>query len=327
MSDAETGAAGMGAAERSTRPRPLRLRDAGVREVRFEVTCDCAAREALLGAGVSKAEAGRILARGSLTRAGEPVREGARLAAGDEVRLELARTAGRGSARPGRASAPASVICHDRFFVAVDKPAGLIVHGDGSGCETLTDRVQAWADGRGLGCSVQALQRLDADTTGVVLFSLTEEFQGGFDALVAGHDMRKRYLLEVAAGFPEGERRIERPIGRDRHDARRMRVSASGKAAATRVRKLGEANGRSLLLAELETGRRHQIRVHLASMGFPLAGDALYGGPRADGLMLHALEEALLHPVTGERLTVRAPWPKRFERDFSARDYPQLRHT
>ena len=106
-----------------------------------------------------------------------------------------------------------------------------------------------------------------------------------------------------------------------------MRVSASGKAAATRVRKLGEANGRSLLLAELETGRRHQIRVHLQSMGFPLAGDALYGGPRADRLMLHALEEALLHPVTGERLTVRAPWPKRFERDFSARDYPQLRHT
>ncbi len=277
MSDAEMGAAGMSAAERSARPRLLRLRDAGVREVRFEVTRDCAAREALLGAGVSKAEAGRILARGSLTRAGEPVREGARLAAGDEVCLELARTAGRGPARPGRASAPASVICHDRFFVAVDKPAGLIVHGDGSGCETLTDRVQAWADGRGLGCSVQALQRLDADTTGVVLFSLTEEFQGGFDALVAGHDMRKRYLLEVAAG------------GRDRHDARRMRVSETGKAAATRVRKLGEANGRSLVLAELETGRRHQIRVHLQSMGFPLAGDALYGGPRADGLMLHAL--------------------------------------
>ena len=165
------------------------------------------------------------------------------------------------------------------------------------------------------------------ETTGLVLFSLTQEFQPAFDALVAGHDLRQCSLAIAAGTRRRWPDEVVAPIARDRHDARRMRVSASGKAAATLVRKLGEANGRSLLLAELETGRRHQIRVHLQSMGFPLAGDALYGGPRAAGLMLHALEEALLHPVTGERLTVRAPWPKRFERDFSARDYLPLVHT
>ena len=303
------------------------LRDAGARELRLGVAADCGAREALLSVGMSRAGAGRVLARGSLTRAGRPLGEGTRLSCGEELALELAPRRGGGAARASAATAPANVICHDRLFVAVDKPAGIIVHGDGTGAETLTDRVQAWADGAGLDCDVQALQRLDADTTGVVLFSLTEEFQGALDRQVAGHDMGKRYLLEVAAGFPEGERRIVRAIGRDRHDARRMRASATGKPAATRVRKLGEAHGRSLVLAELETGRRHQIRVHLQSMGFPLVGDSLYGGPRADALMLHALEEALLHPLTGERVTVRTAWPERFEADFSGRDYLPIVHT
>ncbi|MBP3884349.1 MAG: RluA family pseudouridine synthase, partial [Olsenella sp.] len=253
--------------------RLLELVDAGAREVRFVVREGCVAQEALRSVGLSRPGVARAFARGSVLRDGRALAAGTRLRAGEKISLALVRTreARHGRPRGVAAGGGVDVVYEDRFVVAVDKPAGLLVHSDGRDVETLTDRVQTWADERGYDCAVQALQRLDVETTGVTLFSLTEEFQPAFDELVAGHGMRKRYLLEVAAGFPEGERWIEAPIGRDRHDARRMRVSRTGKPSRTLVRKLGERGGRALLLAELATGRRHQIRVHLASMGFPLA--------------------------------------------------------
>lgn len=151
-------------------------------------------------------------------------------------------------------------------------------------------------------------------TTGLVLFSLDRATQAELDRQVAGHDMRKTYLAVVRGAFPGGERLIDRPIGRDRHDARRMRACrpGQGKPAETRVRRVASAGGRSLLRVELLTGRRHQIRVHLASMGFPIVGDELYGGARsAEGLLLHAWREEVVHPVTGRRLRLETVWPER----------------
>lgn len=315
--------------------RLLELVDAGTREVGFVVREDCAVQEALRSVGLSRPGAASALARGSVLRDGRALTAGTRLRAGEKIALALVRTREARCGRPrgvtdGGVTARVDVVYEDRFVVAVDKPAGLLVHSDGRDVETLTSRVQALADERGYDCAVQALQRLDVATTGITLFSLTEEFQPAFDELVAGHGMGKRYLLEVAAGFPEGERWIEAPIGRDRHDARRMRVSGTGKPSRTLVRKLGERGGRSLLVAELATGRRHQIRVHLASMGFPLAGDSLYGGAAttsAGGLMLHALEESFVHPVTGARVRVATAWPERFDADFPREVFLPMVHT
>jgi 23S rRNA pseudouridine1911/1915/1917 synthase len=229
--------------------------------------------------------------------------------AGEKVEVRLEPSA---PARP-TAAEPARVVWEDPLALVADKPADLLVHGDGTGAETLSDRVQAHLAAEGSRAVAQAVQRLDVETTGLVLFSKTEQFQPAFDALVAGGAMRKRYLAEVSGCFPEGDTVIERPLGRDRHDARRMRVSPTGKASLTRVTQLETRDGRSLLLVELGTGRRHQIRVHLASLGFPVVGDALYGGERSDeGLMLHAWEERFTHPVTGEKLCLRTPWPERF---------------
>lgn len=207
------------------------------------------------------------------------------------------------------------IIYEDEALLACDKPAGMLVHGDGTGARTLTDAVaEHLAAGGRPEARPQAVQRLDMGTTGLVLFSLDRATQAELDRQVAGHDMRKTYLAVVRGAFPGGERLIDRPIGRDRHDARRMRacLPGQGKPAETRVRRVASAGGRSLLRVELLTGRRHQIRVHLASMGFPIVGDELYGGARsAEGLLLHAWREEVVHPVTGRRLRLETAWPER----------------
>ena len=242
-----------------------------------------------------------------------------------------------GAARGGAIGAPGDkgvlgagagmpVVFEDDVLLAADKPAGVLVHADGtgSGAPTLTELV-AWhlaREGRpDAAGALQAVQRLDVETTGLVLFSLDKRTQPALDAQVAGHAMRKTYLAVVSGAFPWASRRVEAPLGRDRHDARRMRVcrAGTGKPSVTLVRRLEVAadGRRSLLAVELWTGRRHQVRVHLAHLGFPIVGDGLYGGARPSaargerGLLLHALSEDVIHPVTGERLHLRTAWPSR----------------
>lgn len=242
----------------------------------------------------------------------------ASIQAGQEVSLSLEQT---------RASGPTSdevvdVLWHDRFALVANKPAGLLVHGDGTQADTLTARVQgevarvAAREGWPFVPVAQAVNRLDVDTSGLVLFSLTAEFQPAFDAIVASHDpqvMHKRYLAIVEGKFPRDPRTIDAPIARDRHDARRMRVGRTGKPAQTRMACLDHRNGRSLVACELLTGRRHQIRVHLAHIGHPIVGDSLYGRPHPTGLMLHAYQLDFVHPLTRERVSLTTEWPPRFD--------------
>lgn len=219
------------------------------------------------------------------------------------------------------------IVYEDECLLAANKPAGLLVHGDGTGARTLTDLVAGHlaAEGRE-DMHPQAAQRLDVETTGLVLFSLDPATQPALDAEVAGRDMRKEYLAVVAGRFPWAQKAIDAPVGRDRHDAKKMRAckEGQGKPASTLVRKLAFKGGRTLLSVELLSGRRHQIRVHLASLGFPIVGDELYGGARADaargesGLLLHAYREELRHPATGEPLSLQTEWPERLGKNWGS---------
>lgn len=262
----------------------------------------------------SKTMAKRVFARGQLTCAGDVVTHARPLEPGELLTLHFCQEGDGGQRSGGKLR----VLYRDPILLAVDKPAGLLVHGDGSSSDTLTARVCGMLERQGVRAMPQAVQRLDVETTGVVLFSLAQELQPRLDAQVAGHEMHKRYLAVVEGRLAGSERdwlRLDGPLARDRHDARRMRVGRTGKPSLTLVRTLARHDGLSLLLVELGSGRRHQIRVHLAHAGHPLVGDALYGGrPHAEGLMLHAFEERLLHPATGEWLELRTPWPARFAR-------------
>lgn len=263
----------------------------------------------------SKANARRVLAKGQLTRRNRAIQANEVLSVGETVELEL-------HAEPmpaievARAWQPPPIVYQDRVLCAVDKPRGLLVHGDGSDADTLTARLAATLAAQGAPGLPQAVQRLDVETTGLVLFSLADELQPALDAQVAGHQMSKRYLAVVAGRLAsDGWLELDGPIARDRHDARRMRVGRTGRPSLTRVRTLARSDGHSLVLAELLSGRRHQIRVHLAHAGHPIVGDSLYGGqPAKEGLMLHAYEERLIHPVWRTPLDLRTAWPARFSR-------------
>lgn len=216
------------------------------------------------------------------------------------------------------AGAPSVLFRSDRL-VAVDKPAGIIVHGDGTGTPTLTDGVRDLLAAQGdepAARELQALQRLDRETSGIVLFSLAKDTQAAYDRLIAEHGFEKRYLAIVEGTPTWRERTFTGPIGRDRHDARRMRVSRTGKAAVThaRVLKTCRVRARALTLLDIaiETGRKHQIRVHLSHAGLPILGDALYGRPDPAGLMLHAARLAFTDPIDGTRLDITSPTPARF---------------
>ncbi len=215
------------------------------------------------------------------------------------------------------AAEPQVLYC-DAWLLAIDKPAGMLVHGDGTGERTLadwaSDLMLAMGDGF-MATELQPLNRLDRETTGIVLFSLDKQTQPAFDALVAGHDTHKRYRALAEGRIDWSEKLIDRPIGRDRHNAAKMIVSRTGKPSQTHVRVLKRLKSRrglparSLLDIELLSGRKHQIRVHLAHEGHPIVGDALYGTPRDCPLMLHAYQVDFDHPVTGEHVTIESPLP------------------
>ena len=225
------------------------------------------------------------------------------------------------------------ILYQDEYLLAVNKPAGIIVHADGTNEPSLTEVVREKLRGlEGLReadlSQVQALNRLDRETTGIVLFSLKKETQPQFDQLIASKELSKEYLAAVKGAFEPHKLLIDKAIGKDRHDAQKMRISDTGKPSQTEVSLIkvsssAQGQTQSLLLVNLLTGRKHQIRVHLSSLGFPLVGDALYGSVsslqrgakkkhKAQQLMLHAYHVGFIHPVTGAKIVIKTDIPERF---------------
>ena len=221
----------------------------------------------------------------------------------------------------------------DDYLLAVNKLAGMIVHADGTNELSLTDlvceKLRTLESSNKIDLSqIQALNRLDKETTGLVLFSLKKETQSQFDQLITSKELSKEYLAVVKGDFGLNKLLIDKAIGKDRHDAQKMRISNTGKPSQTEVRLIkavssAQGQTQSLLLVNLLTGRKHQIRVHLSSLGFPLVGDVLYGGMsslqrrtkkkhKAQPLMLHAYRVEFIHPVTSAKIVIKTDIPERF---------------
>jgi len=213
---------------------------------------------------------------------------------------------------------PARIIYRDQYLLALDKPAGIATQPTPARYQgTVYAALQQFLGETGQ-VSLGMVQRLDRDTSGVMVFSTHPRAHKGLTAAFSEHRVTKRYLA-LSAGLPAGdEGEIRSQLARRRATNRMVSVERGGKLALTRYRLIATYDGVSLVEVEIPTGRSHQIRVHFAEAGHPLLGDAAYGGPvLVKGLaiarqMLHASELSLDHPVSGTRLELRAPLPEDF---------------
>jgi 23S rRNA pseudouridine1911/1915/1917 synthase len=206
----------------------------------------------------------------------------------------------------------------DEHLYVVDKPAGLVVHpGSGTGGDpTLAHGLLALDPAiAGVGGDPDRpgiVHRLDRGTSGLMLVARTDEAHAALSALIAAHHVRREYVTLVEGTIPEATGRIEAPIGRDPQRPTLRAVVPDGREAATDYVVDERFAETSLLTVRLETGRTHQIRVHLAAIGHPVVGDRAYGSRLDLGLdrpFLHSVRLELDHPVTGARLAFESELP------------------
>lgn len=231
--------------------------------------------------------------------------------AGDRLRLQLFPAA---STKYEDCGDEAEILYEDDFCLVVHKPAGIKIHSDGGvkRIPTLDDRVASIFIHRNEPVAPQHIHRLDEFTSGPVLYAKNQYAQLKLDEAMAHKEIGRRYIAFVEGQVSASLSVINQPIGKDRHHPKRQRISPNGKEAITHVKLLEAGDSYSKLALELETGRTHQIRVHLSSAGHPLVGDELYGGDTAylPYQALHGISLSFLHPWSGESITIDDPFPQ-----------------
>ena len=257
--------------------------------------------------GLSRTFAQRLIERGHLTMDGTVIRASTTLLAGASLRLVIPPVA---ESELLAEDIPLSVVYEDEDLLVVDKPAGLVVHpAPGHATGTLVNALLHHAEALpGIAGVARPglVHRLDKDTSGLLIVAKDDLAQSSLMAQLKARRVKKTYLALVQGSVAAEVGRIEAPIGRDPAERKRMAVVAGGREATTGYRVRERFAGWTLLEVDLVTGRTHQIRVHLAEIGHPIAGDPTYGngtsrrGPEGTTrLFLHAWRVAFAHPQIG----------------------------
>jgi 23S rRNA pseudouridine1911/1915/1917 synthase len=277
-------------------------------------------RVVALVTGRSRAEAAGLVDEGAVRLDGQQVTTRAhRVVEGDSLEVDVPDLPPDVELR-GDAAVPVPVVHEDEHLLVVDKPAGLVVHpGAGQASGTLVHGLLArYPEMRDVGQPDRPgiVHRLDKGTSGLMLVARTEVAYETLVAMLAAREVDRRYRTLVWGTVASPTGMVDAPVGRSSRDRTRMAVTVTGKPARTRyevLRTFHEPVEVTELRCRLETGRTHQIRVHLASIGHRVVGDGRYGGERQSLPMerpfLHAEQLALDHPVTDEPLAFTSPLP------------------
>ncbi len=252
---------------------------------------------------------------------GRPADPADRVAAGDVVEFEIPEAY---AVEAGAEDIPLDIVYEDDDIAVIDKPAGMVVHPapghySGTMVHALLGRGGGWSS---VGGSARPgiVHRLDKGTSGLIVVARNDRSHRALSAQLKDRSLSRTYLA-IARGVLEDDAGVlEGPIGRHPLQRKHMAVVAGGRFARTRYQVIERKRTHTLLRCDLDTGRTHQIRVHLAALGHPIAGDAEYGG-REEGLgrpMLHAWRLRLRHPRTGAEMSFEATPPNDFQGYWSS---------
>ena len=277
----------------------------------------CIAR---LAPGISRSAAQRLCEDGQVLLNGAPAKKNARVAPGDVLELTLPEP------QPTQAQAediPLDVAYEDADVIVINKPKGLVVHPaaghwEGTLVNALLHHCKDSLSGVGGALRPGIVHRIDKDTSGLLIVAKNDFAHQKLAAQLQDHTLARTYVCIVCGKLREDAGTVSAPIARDKNDRKKMAIRADGKPAVTHWQVLARYPGYTYVQCRLETGRTHQIRVHMASLGHPILGDTVYGHKKPElgqnTQCLHAKELTFRHPRTDEPVTVACPLPEEFER-------------
>ena len=215
---------------------------------------------------------------------------------------------------------PLNVIYEDNDIIVINKPKGMVVHPangnpDGTLVNAVMNKCKDSLSGIGGEIRPGIVHRLDKDTSGVIIVAKNDKAHIALSEQLKNHEVKKTYLALVRGIITENEATINMPIARSKKDRKKMDVDKNGKEAITHFKVLGRyKNKYTLLQINLETGRTHQIRVHLSHIGYPIIGDEVYSNGKNEwnvsGQCLHAWKLEFIHPITGKKISLEAEIPE-----------------
>ena len=217
---------------------------------------------------------------------------------------------------------PLNIVFEDSDILVINKQKGLVVHpGNGNKDGTLVNAIMAYCKDSlsGIGGEIRPgiVHRIDKDTSGLLIIAKNDKSHINISNQIKEHKVKKTYIALVRGVIKENEATIDMPIGRSTKDRTKMAVSKNGKNAVTHIKVLKRYDKFTLIEVNIETGRTHQIRVHMAEIGYPIVGDYVYSNGKnpfgVEGQMLHSKRLEFVHPTTNEKLILEAELPDYFK--------------
>ncbi len=275
---------------------------------------------AILNNDLSRSQVQRLIKQQQITVNGEAVKESYKTKLNDEIEITIPKAQEVGIVAQ---DIPVQILYEDNDIIVINKPKGMVVHpANGNLDGTLVNAIMSICKDSlsGIGGEIRPgiVHRLDKNTSGCIIVAKNDKAHIALSNKLKNHEIKKTYIALVRGIIKENEATIKMPIARDKTDRKKMAVDKNGKEAITHFKVLGRfENKYTLLEINIETGRTHQIRVHLSHIGYPIIGDDVYSNGKnrwnIEGQCLHAKALDFTHPITNENLHIEAQLPEYFK--------------